>query len=199
MDKLKWFKFTPSEWLSGRTARLPNSTQGEYIRFCCVYWIEECNMTEKDAMIELSAKSYELLINADIIKSVNGKIIVKFLNDQMSDINDMRRKNSEAGKKSALRRSERALNERSTKGQQNPTDKEYRVIEHLSISIKEIDILREQWDIETIDHVLDSIENYKHNKKYKSLFLTAKTWLKDKPKKQVSLDPLVVNVMNQIK
>lgn len=60
----------------------------------------------------------------------------------------------------------------------------YRSFVHLSISIDEVEKLKVDYDIKTIDSVLDSIENYKDNKKYKSLYLTAKKWILKEPKKQ---------------
>jgi hypothetical protein len=59
----------------------------------------------------------------------------------------------------------------------------YRSFVHLSISIDEVEKLKIDYDIKTIDSILDSIENYKDNKKYKSLYLTAKKWLEKEPKK----------------
>jgi hypothetical protein len=59
----------------------------------------------------------------------------------------------------------------------------YRSFIHLSISIDEVEKLKIDYDIKTIDSILDSIENYKDNKKYKSLYLTAKKWLEKEPKK----------------
>jgi hypothetical protein len=59
----------------------------------------------------------------------------------------------------------------------------YRSFVHLSISNDEVDKLKIDYDIKTIDSILDSIENYKDNKKYKSLYLTAKKWLEKEPKK----------------
>jgi len=59
----------------------------------------------------------------------------------------------------------------------------YRKFLHLSISIGEVEKLKIDYDIKTIDKILDAIENHKDNKKYKSLYLTAKNWLSKEPKK----------------
>jgi hypothetical protein len=69
----------------------------------------------------------------------------------------------------------------------------YRAFAQLSISNQEVEKLLEKYAIEEIDEVLDSIENFKGNKKYTSLYLTATKWLaKNKPKQQEMIyDPLV--------
>lgn len=53
----------------------------------------------------------------------------------------------------------------------------YRSFAHLSISVNEVDKLLEKYSINQIDETLDAIENYKGNKKYVSLYLTATKWL----------------------
>jgi hypothetical protein len=76
----------------------------------------------------------------------------------------------------------------------------YRTIKHLKLSAEEFSLLTAQYSKQQIDDVLDQIENYKNNKNYVSLYLTAKNWLKRDTNKQqvnVSSDPLVEEMKRQ--
>lgn len=66
---------------------------------------------------------------------------------------------------------------------ENEIETIYRSFDHLSITVEDFKKLEQFWRKETIDGILDRIENYKDNKKYKSLYLTAKNWIKDEPKR----------------
>jgi hypothetical protein len=61
---------------------------------------------------------------------------------------------------------------------------------HLSINQEELDKLKEKFSEEDIFDCFDKIENYKDNKKYKSLYLTANTWLKKDYKEKSKEDDL---------
>ena len=63
----------------------------------------------------------------------------------------------------------------------------YRSFAHLSISNSDIEKLLDKYSINEIDEVLDSIENFKGNKKYTSLYLTANKWL-SKNKKSTEVE-----------
>jgi hypothetical protein len=76
----------------------------------------------------------------------------------------------------------------------------YRSFGHLSISLDEFNKLFKTYSKEKIDCILDEIENNANNKKYKSLYLTAKTWLKrNEPEAEAMIvDPLVEYVHKQL-
>ena len=62
----------------------------------------------------------------------------------------------------------------------------YRKFKHLELTQDEFNKLNENYTKEAIDDILDSIENFKDNKKYVSLYLTANKWLKkETPKNEI--------------
>lgn len=72
-------------------------------------------------------------------------------------------------------------------------NKIYKSFNHLSISVIDFDKLVESGYSKTqVDNVLESIENYAGNKKYKSLYLTAKKWLSKEPKEIKSVETIFI-------
>lgn len=92
-----------------------------------------------------------------------------------------------------------------TKQMNKGTNEQYRSFAHLSISINEFHKLEIEYHKKDIDLILDDIQNYSKNKTYRSLYLTAKKWLRDIPKKGQEVkqhktgdDILYENVMRQM-
>jgi 23S rRNA A1618 N6-methylase RlmF len=63
------------------------------------------------------------------------------------------------------------------KNDKNNKENIYREFQHLFITEDEVKKLLEKHTITQIDSILNDIENYKGNTKYKSLYLTAVKWL----------------------
>jgi hypothetical protein len=209
MRKLEWFKFNPSDWMMGRISKMPIEVQGAYIRLCCIYWNKECNLSVKDAQLELLdvPEAYDKLVEYSIIK-VDDKICIDFLDEQYAIIMDQKAVLSEAGKRGAKAKAKKRVGKGKAKGRlkvasaDKDKDKEYiyREIEHLSITHDEYNRLCEEWHQADVDNVLDSIANYAGIDKYKSLNLTARNWLKDKPKidSTGTIDTFADNVIKQM-
>jgi DNA-binding transcriptional MerR regulator len=83
------------------------------------------------------------------------------------------------------------------KNDKNNKENIYRSFDNLFITKDEYNKLILQYPEEEVNDILDAIENYKDNKKFKSLYLTAKKWLKKNeplPAHKINyddLDPLV--------
>ena len=99
MDKLTWFKFSPTDWIMGKIQRCPDDTQGRYMRLVCLYWNKECSLSVEDADIEIDTEHLDLLIKKKIIKVVDEFIRIAFLDEQMDAILETSKKNSISAKK----------------------------------------------------------------------------------------------------
>ena len=96
----------------GRISRQPAEVQVAFIRLCCVYWNAECEMTTDHAELEADGHLQRLL-QTRLVETNGPSVFIKFLDIQWEDANLHRTKMSEAGKRSAERRS--------TKVEENPT------------------------------------------------------------------------------
>jgi len=96
MDKLQWFKFTPTDWIMGKIQRCPEITQARFMRLICLYWNKECLLTYEDAEIEIDKEHLDLLIGKKIIKLVDNFISIEFLNEQLENISETSQKRRDA-------------------------------------------------------------------------------------------------------
>ena len=88
----------------GRISRQPAEVQVAFIRLCCVYWNAECEMSTDHAELEADGH-LERLLQTRLVESNGPSVFIKFLDIQWEEANLHRTKMSQAGKRSAERRS----------------------------------------------------------------------------------------------
>ena len=98
--------------MMGRISRQPAEVQVAFIRLCCVYWNAECEMSTDHAELETDGH-LERLLQTRLVESNGPSVFIKFLDIQWEEANLHRTKMSQAGKRSAERRS--------SKVEENPT------------------------------------------------------------------------------
>jgi hypothetical protein len=151
--------------------KLSDTDAGQLLKHLLRY-VNDQNPTTENPLVEIAFEPIKQQLKRDLVKFEDVKV-----------------KRSEAGKAGANKRWQDIAN--ANKGIQsianiavNDNDNDnviskdiYRSFANLSISVDEVDKLLEKYSINQIDETLDAIENYKGNKKYVSLYLTATKWL----------------------
>lgn len=171
------------------------------------YTVEHCNrlgwkvkfgLPSRVVMECIGVKSYKIYINGlrDLESFGFVKIIQKSKNQHTSNIVALV-KNTKASTK-ALDKARAKANPKQVSKQvhynktidpiQNTIDQNdlHRSFDHLFLTNKEYEDLCNEFNKSDVDEILDEIENYADNKKYKSLKLTAKNWLKKRHDRNVS-------------
>jgi hypothetical protein len=92
MERIVWFKFDPVKWLTGRIQRTPAETQIAFIRLCCIYWANDCNVTMKRAMLEAGADHLDLLLEMEIVMENQNNLTIKFLDELYLEASEKSRK-----------------------------------------------------------------------------------------------------------
>ena len=129
----------------------------------------------------------------DILLQVCFEPIRQSLKRDLQKYEQIRENKSKAGKKGANKRWQKiaddstchkpiakiAVNDSVSVSVSDNISKDiYRSFAHLSMSVEHFAKLQQDYTKQQIDDTLDAIENFKNNKKYKSLYLTCKNWLK---------------------
>ena len=97
MDKLTWFKFSPTDWFMGKIQRCPEVTQARFIRLCCLYWNKECELSIDDAIIEIDKEHFDVLVSKKIISVNQTNMNIAFLDEQFLEIKDESKNKSKSG------------------------------------------------------------------------------------------------------
>lgn len=125
MEKLIWFKFNISDWMMGKIMKCTEVTQARFIKLCCLYWNKECLLSYEDAEIEVDEEHIKILISKKIIVLSDEFIIIKFLDEQNSDILETSEKRRNAVKKrwERVKQSDTSVSKKHTSVLQSDTEK----------------------------------------------------------------------------
>lgn len=102
--ELPYFKFEPTEYLTGDITLCSDSAQGVFIQLCCFYWSKSCSISLAIAKQRFNKCLDELnqLLEFDIIKvDENDYININFLDEQMETFISISSKRAESGRKGA--------------------------------------------------------------------------------------------------
>jgi len=165
---------------------LPDEVAGKLIKHIFSYVNDE-DPTADNQLVELAFISIKRQLKRDLQK----------WETQLEQRKEAGRKSAEKRQRNATSVNERTRNSTDNVNVNVNDNKEiYMSFKHLKITKAECIKLNENYTKEQIDTVLDSIQNYKGNSKYVSLYLTAKNWLKKEHGEngRAKVDPLVEHV-----
>jgi len=110
-----YFKFTSSLWLTGDIVFEDLETQGLFINICALFWQRDGEITIQDVEKRFSSSVDKAKLSDRLAKlsdrfiyvdqENNGKISIKFLDEQLLEISEISEKNSKNGQKGGLAKS----------------------------------------------------------------------------------------------
>lgn len=118
MHELPWFKFNPSLWLSGDIQYCSDASQLLFMKICCIYWKNKCQLSVKVMSKRCQMRAEKLqrcvkeLQDDGMIIINNDKICIKFLDEQYSQRVHTSELNAKNGKKGGQANAKRTLSER---------------------------------------------------------------------------------------
>jgi len=102
--EIPYFKFFVGEWANGDITCESLEVQGLFINICSIYWTKEGDLNKRFLFKKFDNKLISELLDAEIIKIENDSVKISFLDEQLSEVEHIRAKNSRAGKASAAKR-----------------------------------------------------------------------------------------------
>ena len=103
MTDTYWFKFYPSEWLTGTISFVSKPAQADFINLMCYYFTRECRMTVAQ-MKRLIPETYQELIDENIVKIKGDNIEIKHLDKAYKERKQRSYTNSQNGRKGGLKK-----------------------------------------------------------------------------------------------
>lgn len=99
--ELPYFKFEPSKWDNGNIQLCSFEAQGMFINLCCIYWSRIGDLPLKLAeqkLFKSNADAYAELMQEEIFAVNEGKIVINFLDEQLSNFGGLSETKSKAAK-----------------------------------------------------------------------------------------------------
>lgn len=99
--ELPYFKFEPSRWDNGNIQLCSLEAQGMFINLCCIYWSRIGDLPLKLAeqkLFKSNADAYAELMQEEIFAVNDGKIVINFLDEQLSNFGGLSETKSKAAK-----------------------------------------------------------------------------------------------------
>src|SRR5688572_3655904 len=96
--ELPFFKFEPGAWDNGKIQMCSFEAQGVFINLCSMYWQRLGDMPFKLALQKIckgNAVALTSLSDEGVIKVIDGMICIDFLNEQLSEFENLSKTNSE--------------------------------------------------------------------------------------------------------
>lgn len=100
--ELPYFKFEPSLWDSGKIQMCSYETQGLFINICALYWTRLGDLPEKLVFHKLckgNANALQELFEEEVLHIENGKISIKFLDEQIEEFTTISKERSLSAQK----------------------------------------------------------------------------------------------------
>lgn len=84
--EIPYFKFYINEWINGDITLEDMEIQGVFINICCYYWSKDCdiNIINLNKKFKQNIEQIKYLISIDIIKLIDDKISIQFLDEQFN-------------------------------------------------------------------------------------------------------------------
>jgi len=151
--EIPYFKFFIGEWANGDITCESYEAQGIFINICSIYWAKLGNLTESHIRKKFkSDEAINELIEASIIKIEDGKVIINFLDEQLSEDQLLRRVKSAGGKKSAEKRKKSKTTSTGVKDQLKTSSSNNRIEENRIEDIKSDKVLK-TFDITSFENL----------------------------------------------
>lgn len=168
--ELPYFKYFPSEWVTGDITLCSMESQGLFVNICCYYWMKNCSMSlanAKQRFIKHEACLNELLNNGILKLDENENIIINFLDKQMSEFVNVSEKRSKSGTLGGLAKAKQLPKSAKAKAGNKDKDKD-----------KELDKEKDN-NIPTFDEFKNYVLENEPNIELKSLELKYKSWIEN--------------------